>query len=51
MQKRYPDFDVRNFGFRKFTPFIKSFDLFEMKSVEISGTNNKLIYLREKDEQ
>ncbi|MEG2396417.1 MAG: NYN domain-containing protein [Oscillospiraceae bacterium] len=51
IQKRYPDFDVRNFGFRKFTPFIKSFDLFEMKSVEISGTNNKLIYLREKDEQ
>ncbi|MDD2190455.1 MAG: NYN domain-containing protein [Eubacteriales bacterium] len=48
LQKRYPDFDVRNFGFNKFTPFIQSLDLFEIKSERISGSNNKLIYVREK---
>jgi hypothetical protein len=48
LQKRYPDFDVRNFGFNKFTPFIKSLDLFEIKSERINGSNNKLIYIREK---
>ncbi|MBR0597738.1 NYN domain-containing protein [Sinanaerobacter chloroacetimidivorans] len=48
LQKRYPDFDVRNFGFNKFTPFIKSLDLFEIRSERISGSNNKLIYIKEK---
>lgn len=48
LQKRYPDFDVRNFGFNKFTPFIKSLDLFEIRSNRISGSNNKLIYIKEK---
>lgn len=48
LQKRHPDFDVRNFGFRKFTPFIKSLDIFEFKTEKISGTNNKLIYIKEK---
>ena len=48
LQKRYPDFDVRNFGFNKFTPFIKSLDLFDIRSDRISGSNNKLIYIKEK---
>lgn len=48
LQKRYPDFDVRNFGFNKFTPFIKSLDLFEIRSHRIRGSNNQLIYLKEK---
>lgn len=48
LQKRYPDFDVRNFGYTKLTPFIKSLDLFEIKSERINGSNNKLIYVREK---
>lgn len=48
LQKRYPDFDVRNFGFNKFTPFIKSLDIFEIRSDKISGSNNKLIYVKEK---
>lgn len=50
LQKRYPDFDVRNFGYKKFTPFIKSLGLFELKIEKIVGTNNKLIYLKEKQE-
>lgn len=48
LQKRYPDFDVRNFGFNKFTPFIKSLDLFEIRADRVSGSNIKLIYVKEK---
>jgi uncharacterized LabA/DUF88 family protein/Fe-S-cluster formation regulator IscX/YfhJ len=48
LQKRYPDFDVRNYGYTKLTPFIKSLDLFDIKSERINGSNNKLIYVREK---
>ncbi len=48
--KRYPDFDVRNFGFSKLTPFINSLDLFEIKSVHTRDSNNKLIYIREKQQ-
>ncbi len=29
--KRYPDFDVRNYGFNKLTPFLDSLDMFEIK--------------------
>lgn len=47
LQKRHPDFDVRNFGFRKFTPFIKSLGFFEMRTEKIQGSNNKLIYIKE----
>lgn len=48
LQKRYPDFDVRNFGFSKFTPFIKSLDLFEIRADKVTGSNIKLIYVKEK---
>ena len=30
--KRHPDFDVRNFGFSKLTPFVKSLGIFEVKT-------------------
>ena len=49
--KRYPDFDVRNFGFKKFTPFIKSLGVFDFKEERVPGSNNKLIYIREKQEK
>lgn len=45
--KRYPDFDVRNFGFKKFTPFIKSLGVFEFREERVAGSNNKTIYIRE----
>jgi uncharacterized LabA/DUF88 family protein len=48
LQKRYPDFDVRNFGFNKLTPFLKSLNLFELRTNKISGSNTKLIYVKEK---
>lgn len=43
--KRYPDFDVRNYGFQKLRPFIESMAIFEMKSALVSE-NVKLIYIR-----
>ena len=49
--KRYPDFDVRNFGFKKFTPFIKSLGAFDFKEDRVPGSNNKLIYIHEKQER
>ena len=44
--KRYPDFDVRNFGFRKLTPFLKSLGTLEVKSVPNHEGNNRLIFLK-----
>ena len=32
LSKRYPDFDVRNFGFSKLTPFLDSLDMFEIRT-------------------
>ncbi len=49
--KRYPDFDVRNYGFKKFTPFIKSLGAFDFKEERVPGSNNKLVYIREKQEK
>ncbi len=46
--KRYPDFDVRNFGFKKLTPFIESLDLFDIKSVRTQDSGVKLIYIKPK---
>ncbi|MGF6376591.1 uncharacterized protein (TIGR00288 family) [Clostridiales Family XIII bacterium PM5-7] len=46
--KRQPDFDVRNYGFQKLTPFIKSLEPFETKAKVIHGTSNKLVYVRMK---
>lgn len=44
--KRYPDFDVRNFGYPKLTPFIKSLGLFEIKSVRTGENGSQLIYIK-----
>lgn len=44
--KRYPDFDVRNFGYPKLTPFIKSLGLFEIKSVRTNENGSQLIYIK-----
>ncbi|HWS29349.1 MAG TPA: NYN domain-containing protein [Clostridia bacterium] len=44
--KRYPDFDVRNFGYPKLTPFIKSLGVFEIKSVRTGENGSHLIYIK-----
>jgi len=43
LSKRYPDFDVRDYGFNKLTQFIPSFPMFE---VEVFGITNKQFYAR-----
>ncbi len=45
--KRYPDFDVRNFGFKKLTPFIRSIDCIQIKTVRHG--NSMLVYVKEKE--
>lgn len=45
--KRYPDFDVRNYGFPKLTPFLKSLKGFEMKSVRNENSSVRQVFLRE----
>lgn len=42
--KRYPDFDVRNFGFSKMTSFIKSLDAYELR-YENKGLS-RLVFIR-----
>lgn len=46
--KRYPSFDVRNFGFQKLTPFIKSLGMFEIYSIPSEKGNVKVMYVRVK---
>lgn len=45
--KRYPDFDVRNYGFPKLTPFLKSLKGFEMKSIRNENSSVRQVFLRE----
>ena len=46
LDKRYPDFDVRNFGFSKLTPFLESLDLFEIKDLKNDGNSYAQKYVR-----
>lgn len=46
--RRYPDFDVRNYGFRKLTPLLKSMEIFDIYSERSSDGYNKLVYVKEK---
>lgn len=43
LSKRYPDFDTRNYGHFKLTPFISSLKQFEIQSRKIGNSNNKYI--------
>ncbi len=47
--RRYPDFDVRNYGFRKLTPMLKSMEIFDIYSERNSDGYNKLVYVKEKN--
>ncbi len=44
--KRYPDFDVRNFGFPKLTPFLESLDLFDIKTSRNRDGSAKMISVK-----
>ena len=45
LSKRLPDFDVRNFGYSKLTPFIKSLGDYEINNIS-DGNSQKQIYFR-----
>ena len=49
LSKRMPEFDVRNYGFSKLTPFIKSLGEYEMQKIPVGG--QKQIYVRLKDKK
>lgn len=51
LAKRLPDFDVRNFGYSKFSLFINSLNIFEIRKETIPGNNNvRHIYYKLKEE-
>ncbi|KAB5489423.1 MULTISPECIES: NYN domain-containing protein [Flagellimonas] len=46
LQKKQPNFDPRNYGFRKLTPLVKSLDQIEIGSRKNPKGNGNLIYIR-----
>ena len=49
LASRFPDFDVRNFGFYKLTPFIESLKCYDVKSEKKpSNPSLKLVYIRKR---
>lgn len=48
LNKRYPDFDTRNYGYTKLTPFVASLNLFEIRSIKTSNPSISLKYIRNK---
>lgn len=47
LAKQLPDFDTRNFGFKKFVPFIDSLGIFESKSVAPKeDSSSKTVFFR-----
>jgi uncharacterized LabA/DUF88 family protein len=46
--KKQPDFDPRNYGFKKLVPLIKSIDQFEIDERESGKKNTTLVYVRTK---
>lgn len=49
--KRLPDFDVRNYGYSKLTPFIKSLGNYEVGRIPTGSGGRKQIYFRIREEQ
>ncbi|MDF9825892.1 putative nuclease of putative toxin-antitoxin system [Breznakia sp. PF5-3] len=50
LSKRFPDFDVRNYGYSKLTPLISSLGNFEIKSVKSADSHvvHKLVKIKQK---
>lgn len=48
--QRFPDFDVRNFGFKKFIPFVSSLEGFELQQRPSGVGGVNLVYIRNKEE-
>jgi len=48
LNKRYPDFDTRNYGYAKLTPLISSLKAFEIQSRKTSNPNITHKYVKNK---
>lgn len=48
LSKRMPEFDVRNYGFSKLTPFIKSLGDYELQKIPVGGQKQIYVRLKEK---
>ncbi|MGI6261920.1 MAG: NYN domain-containing protein [Acutalibacteraceae bacterium] len=48
LQRRNPDFDVRNYGFTKFKPLIEHLNVVEVRTEQLPGQKSKLVYIRKK---
>ncbi len=48
IQKKSPEFDARNYGFKKFYELIHSLDLFEEDERQSKDQVGKIIYIRER---
>ena len=46
LSKRYPDFDVRNYGQKKLSSFVKSLNRFRIKLEKSKNTNTNLLYVQ-----
>jgi hypothetical protein len=46
--KKQPDFDPRNYGYRKLLPLIKSTSRFEVDARQTDRGNIKLVYVKAK---
>lgn len=47
--KKKPDFDPRNYGFNKLTPFVRSLKEFEVEEREVNKSRIKHVYVRNKN--
>lgn len=50
LTKRYPDFDTRNYGYSKLTPFVASLKQFEIRSTRTNNPSISLKYVRNKEQ-
>ncbi|MDD4801823.1 MAG: NYN domain-containing protein [Syntrophomonas sp.] len=48
LNKRYPDFDTRNYGYAKLTPLISSLKQFEIQSRKTANPNIRVHYIKNK---
>lgn len=48
LNKRFPDFDTRNYGYAKLTPFVSSLKQFDIRTTKTSNPSINLKYIRNK---
>jgi Fe-S-cluster formation regulator IscX/YfhJ len=49
LARRYPDFDSRNYGFKKLTQFVRSLNLFDVIFEPAENGHGKVGYVAEKE--